>query len=87
MWALSRRKHVFAADWTVVFVLVFEAIVCLKYVDANAHAALVAVPKVFHSTNATKTTLLAVKGLFALSHPQIADTAMVLSKRNSTVRT
>jgi hypothetical protein len=56
-------------------------------VDANAHAAFVAVPKVFYSTDATKATLGTVKGLFALSHPEIADPAMVFSKSHSTVRT
>lgn len=63
---LATTKHVFAADGTVVLVLVLEALVGGKDRDGNAHAALVAVAKGFAAPDAAETAFFAVKGLFGL---------------------
>jgi hypothetical protein len=39
-----------------------------KHGHRNAHATFVAVSESFHTTNATKATLNAMKGLFRLQH-------------------
>ena len=87
LWRLAGGKHVFAADGTVILVLILEAVVAFKDMNTNAHAALVTVTEVFGATNATKATLIAVKGFLRLGHPEITDVAVVFSKRYSTVST
>lgn len=84
---LARGKHVFATDGTIVLVLVLEAIVRTEHMDANAHATFVAVTKGLLTSNATKATVLTMKGLFRLCHPEVANAAMILSKLDSAMST
>jgi len=63
---LATTKHIFATNGAVVFVLVFETLVGLKDGDRDAHAALVAVAKRFHTTHTTESTLHTMKRLFGL---------------------
>jgi len=87
LWTLTGGKHVFATDRTVVLVLVLEAIVRLKDMDANTHATLGAVTEGFRATDTTKATFWAMKGLFRLGHPEVTNVAVIFSKRSSTVST
>jgi hypothetical protein len=66
LWRLTRGEHVLAADGTIVLVLVLKALVGIKDADRNAHATLLAVAKGFHTSNAAKATLHAMKGLLGL---------------------
>ena len=63
---LSRRKHVFSADRTIVFVLVLEALVSIEDTDRDAHAAFITMAKGFHTSYPTEATAVTVKGLLAL---------------------
>jgi len=79
---LTRGKHVFATDRTVVLVLVLETVVCVKDIDADAHAAFSAVTKGLHATDSAKTAFGAMKGFFGSSHPKIAKAAMIFTKHS-----
>jgi len=68
---LARREHVFAADRTVVLVLVLEALVRVKDTDRDAHAAFATMTESFDATDAAKAALLAMKGLFGLCNEDI----------------
>jgi hypothetical protein len=46
----------------------------------NAHATVVAVTKVFPTTDATETTVRAVVRRFLVGHPEIANVAVVFTK-------
>jgi hypothetical protein len=72
-------------DGAVVFVLVLEAIVSEKDMDANAHAAFRTVAEIFCATDAAKPTLVAMKGLFRVFHPQVTHGAVILGKHCVTV--
>ena len=63
---LATAEHVFTANWTIVFILVLEALVRLKDRDGNAHAALVAVAEGFDTAHTAESTLHTMKGLFGL---------------------
>jgi len=64
--------HVFAADWTAVFVFVLETVMGAEERDGNAHGAFVAVAEVGFTSYATKATFVAVEGFFGKVHPDIA---------------
>lgn len=66
---LTRGKHILATDGTVVLVLSLEAIVRLKDMHTDTHAALAAMTEVLCATDATKATFCTMKRLFALCHP------------------
>ena len=87
LWRLTRCKHIFPAYWTIVFVLVFHAVVCVVDTDTNAHAALFAMPVWVLTSHTAETTLCAVKGLLRLLHPKIANIAIILGKSNTAVHT
>jgi hypothetical protein len=59
--------------------------VCIVDTDTDAHATFVAMSKVFSATDTTKATVVAMKWFFVKLHPQVTRTAMILSKRNSTL--
>ena len=52
----------------------------IKNVYRNAHTAFRAMPKIRLTTNSTEATLVAMKRIFGLAHPEIAPVAMVLPK-------
>lgn len=82
---LTRGKHVFAADWTIVLVLVLEAIVRVEDVNRNAHAALATMSERLNTADAAKATFVAVKRFLGARHPEVANTAMVFSKHGIAV--
>ena len=77
---LSRGEHVFATNGTIVLILVFEALVCIKDANRYAHTALIAVPEDFGATDSTKAALIAVEGFLGERHPEITHAAMILSE-------
>jgi hypothetical protein len=81
---LSRGKHIFSTNGAVVFVFVFQALMCFKDRDGNAHAALVTVTKRFHSTHAAETTLITMEGLFTLMAAELATIIFCILKRELT---
>lgn len=76
------RKQILLTNGTVGHVLARLAIVIVKQKGINAHAAVVAVPKVFLAANPTKTTISAVVRILIVRHPKIADVTMVFSELN-----
>jgi hypothetical protein len=77
---LSRGKHIFSTNGTIVFVLVFQALMCFKDRDGNAHAALVTVTKGFHTAHAAETTLITMEGLLTLYANELATTISTCEK-------
>lgn len=63
---LSRRKHIFTADGTIVFVLVLEALVCIEDTDRDAHTAFIAMAESFYASHTAETTAVTMKGFLAL---------------------
>jgi hypothetical protein len=63
---LTRRKHVLATHWTVVFVFILEALMSVEDTDRNAHAAFVAVTKGVCTPDPAESALTAMKRLFGL---------------------
>lgn len=80
LWRLARRKHIFAADRTVVLVLVLEAVMTMEDIDADTHAALPAMSEGLYATNSAETTFVAMEGFLRFSHPQVAYIAVVFSE-------
>jgi hypothetical protein len=60
---VARAKQVFLTDGTVAHVLASLAVVIVKELGVNAHAATIAVTKVFAASNATKAAIHAVVGV------------------------
>jgi hypothetical protein len=83
----SRGKQVFLTDGTVRHVFSSVAIVIVKQLGVNAHAAIVAVTKVISTAHSTKAAILTVIRVLLIGHPQIANAAMIFSKLNSTRHT
>ena len=61
-------------------VLADLAVVLSKERGVDANAAIVAVAKVFGSTDATEAALCTVVGTFLSRHPQVANGTVILSK-------
>lgn len=83
MRCMSTAKEIFLTDWAIAHVFARLAVVIVKEQSIDAHAAVVAMTKVFSATDATKTAIDAVVGRLALGHPQVADVAVILSKLNA----
>ena len=73
-------EEVLLADGTILHVLADLAVVLSKERGVDAHAAIVAVAKVFGPTYATEAALCTVVGTFLGRHPQVANGAVILSK-------
>lgn len=84
---LSRRKHVFAAYRTIVLVLVLETPVGFKDIDRNTHTTFRAMSEIFLASNSAKATLVAMKGFFGLTHPQIALGAVIFPEYDLAIDT
>ena len=80
LWRLARGKHIFAADRTVVLVLVLEAVVAMEDIDADTHATFPAMSEGLYATNSAETTFIAMEGFLGFSHPQVANIAVVFSE-------
>jgi hypothetical protein len=65
---LTRRKHIFSTDRTIVFVLVLEALVGIKDADGNTHTTLIAMTEGINTAYTAKSTLSAMKRFLGLSH-------------------
>jgi hypothetical protein len=77
---LTRGKHVFATDRTVVLVFVLKTVVTDEDIDADTHATLTAMSEGFCSTDPTETTFVAVERFFVFGHPKVTDIAVVFTK-------
>jgi hypothetical protein len=77
---LPGGEHIFAANGTIVLVLVLEALVCIEDTHRDTHAAFIAVAECFHSSHTTKSAAVAMKGFLAQRHPQVAHSTMVFAK-------
>jgi len=76
-------KQILLANGAVAHVLARLAVVLVKEQRVDAHAAVVAVSKVFATSDATKATVRTVIRAFLAGHPEIANVAVVLSKLNA----
>mmetsp|Transcript_19114 Transcript_19114/g.38775 ORF Transcript_19114/g.38775 Transcript_19114/m.38775 type:complete len:194 (-) Transcript_19114:171-752(-) len=81
---LPRGKHVLPAHWTIILVLVLHTVVIIVNIHTNTHATLMTMSKGFTPPYTAETTVIAMKGFLGFHHPQVADTAMVLSKLDAT---
>jgi hypothetical protein len=82
---LAGREHVFPTNWTIVLILVLEAIVSVINIDTDAHATLSAVTEGLNAANSTEATFIAMEWLLGFCHPQVADPAMVFAKHCAAV--
>jgi hypothetical protein len=80
-------EQVFLTDGAVAPVLARLAIVILVQGHVDAHATLVAVLEIVPTTDAAKTTVMTMVGLFVGTHPKVANVAMILTKPDVTIDT
>lgn len=81
--ALPAGKHVLAAHRAVVLVLVRHAVVGVEGACGDAHAAPGAVAELVAPADAAEAALVAVEGLFAEFHPDVALGTVVLGEGDS----
>ena len=84
---VTTGKQVFLTHGAIGVILARLAIVVVKQLDVNAHAAIVTVTKVFTSSNTAEAAVCAMVGRFFCTHPQVANVAMVFSKRDTALFT
>lgn len=84
---LTRGKHIFPANRAIVFVLILEATVRIEGLRGYTHRAFTTMAEVFLSAHSTKAALIAMKGIFILTHPKVAFAAVILSENFLTIYT
>ena len=76
----AAAEQVFPTNGTVGHVFATLTIVIVQEERVNAHAAVVAVAKVFPTPDATETTIRTVVRRFLVGHPEVANVAVVFTK-------
>jgi len=87
LWRLTRRKHVFSADGTVVFILVLEAPMGFENINRNTHTTFRAMTEVFLATDSAEAALVTMERFFGLAHPQITLDTMIFPELNFAIDT
>jgi hypothetical protein len=80
---VTTGKQIFLTDGTIRVVLALLAVVVVKEFGINAHAAIVAVAKIFAAADPAKAAVAAVVGRLAGRHPKVADIAVIASEFNT----
>lgn len=66
---LSRRKHVFSTDRTIVLVFILKAIVRVKYINGNTHTAFLTMAETLDTTNPTEAAFRTMERFLWSRHP------------------
>jgi hypothetical protein len=80
-------EQIFLTDRTVAHVLSRFAIVIIEQLDVDAHATIIAMPKIISAAHPTKSARGTMIRGFIIRHPQITNTAVIFAKLNTTRNT
>jgi hypothetical protein len=79
----ATAEQIFLTNGTVAHVLATLAVVIVKQVNVNAHAAIVTVTKIVGAAHAAKAAVGTVVRFVFAGHPQVANVAVILAKLNA----